>query len=224
METSIVYLLTWVIAIASLGVSFVLKLVFSKYTKQPNSLGYTGVDIVHKLGEVTGIKLDIKRGRGTLTDYYDPRNDTITLSESVYSVPSIASIGVAAHEFGHALQKHENYPFLRLRSLMVPVVNIGTNLGFWIFMAGIVLNVLNLAYLGLVLFGASVIFTLITLPVEFNASSRALKLLEDIGLEQDELKKVKKVLSLAALTYVMAFASAVTNFLYMLSMLQKHDN
>ena len=224
MDASLLYLLTWVIAIASIGVSFVLKIMFAKYSKQKNSLNYTGVDVVKVLGKITGINLKIRRGSGTLTDYYDPRTETITLSPAVYDMPSIASIGVAAHEFGHAMQKHENYPFLRLRSLMVPVVNFGTNFGFWLFMIGVVLNLLNLAYLGLFLFGASVVFTLITLPVEFNASSRALVLLQELGLPEDELKKVKKVLIFAALTYVMAFASAVTNFLYMLSMLNQKDN
>lgn len=218
-STQTLYLLTWIIAGISILLSIVVELLFSHYNKIPNSLELSGADLIKLLNKKTGLSISAKPGRGWSADYFDPRTNSITLSNKIYSTPSIAAIGITAHEYGHALQKATKYPFLMLRSIMVPVVNIGTNLGTWIFFIGLILGLTNLAMLGVILFASVTVFTLITLPVEFNASFRALKLLKELNLPTEELNQVKIILFFAALTYVAAFASALINLLYMLSLL-----
>jgi len=152
--------------------------------------------------------------RGSLTDHYDPGAKKLRLSEPVYAQPSIAAVGVAAHETGHAIQHARGYGPLILRSTMVPVANIGSSLGPWLAIAGIFFSFSFLINIGLILFGAAVIFYIITLPVEFNASARALAILRSSGvLTRDELSGVKKVLTAAALTYVASALTAIMSFL-----------
>ena len=153
--------------------------------------------------------------QGTLTDHYDPRKETLSLSEGVYGSNSIAALGIAAHEAGHAMQKKDGYAMLNLRTAVVPFVNIGSSLSVPIFILGLIMSLEILQVAGIVLFGAVVVFTLITLPVEFNASSRAVALLQQAGLTSaTEERGVQSVLSAAALTYVAAAVQALSTILY----------
>ena len=152
--------------------------------------------------------------RGSLTDHYDPRSKKLRLSEPVYAQASIAAVGVAAHEAGHAIQHAKGYGPLALRSSLVPVANIGSSIGPWLAIAGLFLSFPLLINIGIVLFGGAVVFYLITLPVEFNASARALQILKKENvLNAAELEGVRKVLTAAALTYVASALTALMSFL-----------
>jgi Zn-dependent membrane protease YugP len=158
---------------------------------------------------------------GSLTDHYDPGAKKLRLSEPVFGQPSIAAVGVAAHETGHAIQHAKGYGPLVLRSTLVPAANIGSSFGPWIAIAGIFFSYPILINIGIVLFGAAVIFYVITLPVEFNASARALAILRSGNmLTQEELKGVKKVLTAAALTYVASALTAIMSFLRLILLSQ----
>ena len=191
------------------------KSTFEHYSKVSTRLGrpaYEAVaDLLRRNGDQNVI---IQRVSGSLTDHYDPRNETLNLSESVYDSYSVAALGVAAHEAGHAMQKQTNYAPLALRSAAVPVVNIGSSLATPLFVLGLILSWKPLVTIGIVAFSLSGLFALITLPVEFDASRRAVQMLRDGGyVTADELSGVQKVLRAAALTYV---ASAVTSLLSLL--------
>ena len=186
-----------------------------RYSKVPNSLGLSGKEFVEKAAKKLGIPLKVTLARGWLGDYFDPRTNTIALSKSVYYEKSVAALGVAAHELGHAIQKKEGYFWMWIRSALVPIVPIGTYLGYFLIILGLAINALGLAELGLLLFGLMVVFTGVTLPVEFDASRRAYRLLKEWGMPAEELQGVKSVLTAAALTYVAAFASALWSFLRM---------
>jgi Zn-dependent membrane protease YugP len=153
---------------------------------------------------------------GNLTDHYDPRNKTLNLSQGVANVPSVAAIAIAAHELGHAMQDADGYAPLRLRSVLVPMVNIGSNLGWVLIMAGLFLRFTELAWLGILVFAGGAVFSLVTLPVEFNASARAKQMLLQSGIIQtdEEMRGVNAVLNAAALTYVAALITAILQLLY----------
>jgi Zn-dependent membrane protease YugP len=153
---------------------------------------------------------------GALTDHYDPRKKVLRLSAAVAQSPSVAALAISAHEIGHAIQDREDYAPLRLRSAMVPVVNLGSSLGWILILVGFMLQSLQLATLGLIAFAAGTVFALATLPVELNASARARALLQQTGLIQgeQELSGVNSVLSAAAFTYIAALATAVLQLLY----------
>ena len=157
--------------------------------------------------------------QGSLTDNYNPTNKALSLSQTVYSVASIASVGVAAHEAGHALQHNEDYFPVKLRSAMVPVCNIGSRFALPLIIIGIIMSVDALVFAGIIAFSLVVLFQLATLPVEFNASRRAIKILDETDmLSDEELKGAKKVLTAAALTYVGALAVSVFQLMYYVSM------
>ena len=188
---------------------------FARYSKIPNSRGLTGMDVARMMLEQAGIyDVSIQPIQGNLTDHYSPREKVLRLSESVYSSTSVAAIGVAAHECGHALQHKEGYAPLRLRSISVPLANIGAWLSWPVIILGIALDWFGLAQLGIYLFAFVVAFQLITLPVEFNASRRALTVLETGGyLSSEELSGSRKVLTAAAMTYVAALLSTILQLL-----------
>jgi len=188
---------------------------FSKYSKVRSRNGYTGEMTAREfLDDADLHDIDIVAGKGMLTDHYNPKKRLVNLSEAVHSHNSIAAIGVAAHETGHALQDRDGYGPLRLRTYLVPVANIGSMAGPYIVIFGLIFSVGFLIELGIVLFAAAVLFYLITLPVELNASKRAMELLENKGiLEREELVGAKKVLSAAAFTYVAAAISAILTLL-----------
>ncbi|MEE1002657.1 MAG: zinc metallopeptidase [Acutalibacteraceae bacterium] len=189
---------------------------YSKYSRVQNSAGVTGADIAREILNQNGIyNVDIRRIKGNLTDNYNPRDNAIYLSDGVFGSNTVAAIGVAAHEAGHAVQHAVGYTPIKIRSALVPVCNFGAGISPFLLILGYVLNFAPLLYIALAVFSLSVIFQLVTLPVEFNASRRALAAIEGIGRFNDyELKGAKKVLSAAALTYVAALMQSILMFLY----------
>ncbi|MDR2537403.1 MAG: zinc metallopeptidase [Treponema sp.] len=191
------------------------KSTFAKYSRVRCSRNLTGRDVAAMLMKVNRIHdVGIQATRGALTDHYDPMAKVLRLSRPVFAQNSIAAIGVAAHETGHAIQHAVSYAPLGLRSTLVPLANIGSAVGPWLAIAGLLLSFPLLLNLGIIFFGVSVLFYIITLPVEFNASARAIALLrENHVLNEGELDGVKKVLTAAALTYVAAALTALMSFI-----------
>ena len=188
---------------------------FSKYSKVANRRGMTGADAAYQLLRLNGITdVRIKKINGSLTDYYDPRAKEICLSQNVFDSRSVAAIGVACHEAGHASQHAQGYAPLKIRNAVIPVTRIGSFLGVPLALIGMFLYSDPLIYAGIILYAAVAFFQLVTLPVEFNASKRALQTIETNGfLEGEEYNGAKKVLTAAALTYVAALASALATLL-----------
>ena len=199
----------------SISAQIKVKSTFASYSQKINSRGITGAQAAAYLLRVNNINdVRIERVSGSLTDHYDPSSKVLRLSESVYGKTSIAAVGVAAHETGHAIQHAVGYGPLVLRSTLVPVANIGSSAGPVLALLGIIFSWNFLLNLGILLFGCAVLFYLVTLPVEFNASSRAVAILGKTGvMSPQELSGVKKVLSAAALTYVASALTAVANLL-----------
>ncbi len=190
---------------------------FRKWSQRPLHAGLSGAEAAERLiryGGLYGVR--IEQVGGMLTDHYDPRAKVLRLSPKVYQGRSVASVAVAAHELGHALQDKEGYLPLKLRSAMVPAVNIGSYLGWILIFLGLLLNFLQLAVVGLIVFSAGAAFALVTLPVEFNASARAKRLLRETGIVQteEEARGVNHVLNAAALTYVAALVTALLQVAY----------
>nr|WP_253197614.1 zinc metallopeptidase [Clostridium algidicarnis] len=199
---------------------------FNKYSKIYSSKGYTGSEVARMILDSNGlVDVRIERVAGNLTDHYDPRDRVLRLSERVYSSTSVASIGVAAHEVGHAIQHQQDYRPLIIRNNIVPVVNISSSASWIIFFIGIIMGLPLLTNIGIVLFSAVVLFQLITLPVEFNASNRAIKILEDKSiLYENEIVGAKKVLSAAALTYVAATLTAISQLLRLMALSNRRND
>ena len=205
--------------------SWYVKHNYNKWSKIRATSGLTGAQATERLisraayTSTSGASLRDVRVLGiggNLTDHYDPRNKTLNLSPGVANQPSVAAIAIAAHELGHAMQDAEGYAPLRLRSVMVPIVNIGSNLGWILIMAGLFLRFTELAWLGVLVFAGGAVFSLVTLPVEFDASARAKRMLAESGIIQtdEEMRGVNAVLNAAALTYVAALITAVLQLLY----------
>lgn len=193
------------------------KTTFKKYSRLGVGCGLTGAQMSQQMMRAHGLHLACLPTAGSMTDHYDPRSQSIHLSEPVYNVASVAAVGVAAHETGHALQYAENYGPVRLRMAMIPVTKYASAAAPWLFILGLALSMQPLAYFGVLLFGLAVVFQLVTLPVEFNASARAMAELRAGGmLTEDELKGVRKVLSAAAMTYVASMLVALMQFLRLL--------
>lgn len=167
----------------------------------------------------------VRRVAGELTDHYDPRSETLNLSEGVHDSASVAALGIAAHEAGHAMQKQEGYAPLKLRSGLVPAVNICSTLSTPLFVLGLLFSWSSLLYVGIALFAASTVFALVTLPVEFNASSRAMRMLTSGGyLTEQEAGQARKVLNAAALTYVAAAVTSLLSLLRLLVIARRRDS
>lgn len=192
---------------------------FKKYSAVGNRRGFTGAQVARKILDMNGLQnVVVERVGGNLTDHFDPKANVVRLSDATYGSTSVAAIGVAAHEVGHAVQHAEGYAPIKIRNSIVPVVQIASYAAWPLAILGIIMSFDGLANFGVLLFGAVVLFQLITLPVEFNASSRALKTLDNYAiLEGEELKSSKKVLSAAAMTYVASAAVAVANLLRLLT-------
>ncbi len=197
--------------IASLNVN----ITFNKFSKFPNSKGLTAQDCAEIIMRQAGIyDVRIEQIRGKLTDHYSPNEKVLRLSENVYGSTSVAALGVAAHECGHAIQDKQGYFPLKLRSVSVPVANIGSKLAWPVIILGLIIGHMNIVKIGVVLFGLVVLFQLITLPVEFNASGRAIQIMQQNNiLSGDELAGASKVLRAAALTYVAALFSSILQLL-----------
>lgn len=200
---------------------------FSRFKQVRNRRGLTAADVARRILDANGLNyVQIQRVSGELTDHYDPRAQVVRLSDSVYDSTSVAAIGVAAHEVGHACQHAEDYVPLRIRSAIIPMTRIGSMLAMPVFILGLLLAQLSLygnmvgdvfMMLGILLFSLSTLFQLVTLPTEFNASARALKTLESYGiLDGDELVGARSTLRAAALTYVAALASSLASLLRLL--------
>ena len=220
------YMLIIISALISLFAQFLVNSRFSKYSRVRSRSGMTGAQAAERILQSQGIyDVAIQRVSGKLTDHYDPRNKTLNLSDAVYASTSVAAVGVAAHECGHAIQHARGYAPLSFRSALVPVANIGSQLSWLFIIHGTFFGGSHtLIMIGILMFSAAVLFQLVTLPVEFNASGRALKLLSETGiLQKDEVSDTRKVLSAAALTYVAAAATAVLQLLRLLRLFGGND-
>lgn len=193
---------------------------YNKYSNVDAGSNRTGLDTAKLIRNEENYQVDINITEGKLKDNFNPVKDIVNISSDNVNSQSVANIAVVAHEFGHVDQKFSSSILFKIRSLMVPVVNIGSNLGYILFFIGLLINALNLAELGLILFGSSTVFAFITLPIEFNASSRGMKLIKKYNLiSEDRRDGAKKVLRAAALTYIAGFISALGNLLYFASIL-----
>ncbi len=199
----------------ALYAQYKVKNTFNKYKRLPNRRGLTGADVARSILDTHGlIDIAVLPVAGELTDYYDPRKKVVKLSKGVYGSTSVAALGVAAHETGHALQHKTGYAPLKLRSTLVPAANIGSSAGPYLAILGILFQLNPLIYAGIILYSLAVLFYLVTLPVEFNASKRAIATLDGMEiLAQDEIEPAKKVLRAAAMTYVASAAVSIANLL-----------
>lgn len=198
---------------------------FDKYQKQLSSSRMTGADAARRVLDAHGLyDVSIRTVSGKLSDHYDPRDNTVYLSDAVHNSTSTAAIGVAAHEAGHAVQHAENYLPIKIRAAIIPATNIGSRLAIPLILIGLAIDMLMqssvgviIAYVGVICFSLTAVFQLVTLPTEFNASARAMKALDDCGiLTRDELQGARKVLSAAAMTYVAALAVSLASLLRIL--------
>ncbi len=221
------YILVIIGAVLCMAASAKVNSTYKKYAKVRSRSGMTGAQAAQRILQLSGIHdVQVQHIAGNLTDHYDPTHKVLRLSDSVYGSPSVAAIGVAAHECGHALQHKEGYAPLKIRSMLVPAANIGSKLGLPLVILGIILGIgfrlpgggyFSLAQIGVWVFAFAVLFQIVTLPVEFNASGRALKMLGNYGmLGSDEVSGCRRVLSAAALTYVAAAASSILQLLRLL--------
>ncbi|MEN6626131.1 MAG: zinc metallopeptidase [Candidatus Sumerlaeia bacterium] len=199
------------------------KWAFAKYSKVRSSSGMTGAQAAAQMLTDAGLgnRVGIERVSGFLSDHYDPRTKVLRLSPEVYDSRSLAAVGIACHEAGHAVQDATNYAPLVVRNAIVPTAGIGSNLGVWLVIIGLIIGSLKLAWVGVILFGAVVVFQFVNLPVEFNASNRAKKMLPALGIisGREESKAIDSVLDAAAMTYVAATVGAVLQLLYYIMLL-----
>ncbi|MBM4427126.1 MAG: zinc metallopeptidase [Chloroflexi bacterium] len=201
--------------------SWYVKAAYNKWSRVASRSRLSGADATRRLISTSGLYgVKIQGTHGELTDHYDPRNKTVFLSNGVANSPSVAALAIAAHELGHAQQDAEDYFPMRLRGFMVPMVNIGSNLGWILILIGLFLNMTGLAWIGVLVFSGGALFALATLPVEFDASARAKRMLADSGIIQsdEEMRGVSIVLNAAALTYVAGLVTAILQLLYYVSL------
>ena len=212
------YVLLIIGMVLALAASGKMKSTFARYQQVRSHSGLTGAQTAQRILNAAGIyDVTIVPISGSLTDHYDPRTKTVSLSEDIYDKTSLAAVGVAAHECGHAIQHAIGYAPLEFRSAIVPVANFGSTLSWQLFLIGLFSGIRPLVTAGIVLFSLAVLFQLVTLPVEINASSRALKMLQSTGiLGSDETKGARKVLTAAAMTYVAALAASILQLLRLL--------
>ena len=201
------------------------KSTFKRYSQVGVRSGMTGAQAAAAVARAGGAQVSIERVGGFLSDHYDPRSKTLRLSPQVYDGRSVSSIAVAAHEAGHAIQDVKQYAFLNFRSAMVPVTQIGSNLWIWVFFAGMLMQFKALLLIGIVLLGFTVLFQLVTLPVEFDASNRAKAVLAETGIvtTQEEAQGVSKVLGAAAMTYVAGALTALATLAYYIMVMNRRD-
>ncbi|NLE45549.1 MAG: zinc metallopeptidase [Chloroflexi bacterium] len=215
----------WVFALPALLLALLAQALvqssYRRYLRVANSSGMTGLEVARRIMRTTGLDLVIEGARGQLTDHYDPRGKVLRLSQEVATHASVASAAIVAHELGHAQQDAQGYLPLRVRTGLVPVVNFTSWLGPILFLIGMLLNSYDLAWVGVLAFSGAVLFALVTLPVEINASVRGLRLLEQSGVlvASAERQGARRVLSAAALTYVAGLAQAVSTLLYYMFLL-----
>ncbi|WP_436372667.1 zinc metallopeptidase [Cytobacillus sp. BC1816] len=204
-----------IIILVPLWAQMKVKGAYSKYSKIPSSTQMRGAEVARRILDENGLfNVAVEETRGHLTDHYDPRSKTVRLSAANYQGHSVAAAAIAAHEVGHAIQDNQDYAFLRFRHALVPVANLGSNFSWILIMIGFFAGLSGMVLLGIIFMAAAVVFQVITLPVEFNASNRAMDQVVSLGIiRNDEERETKKVLNAAALTYVAAAAVAVLELL-----------
>lgn len=197
---------------------------FKKYSRIPSESGKTAAEVARQILDSNGLyDVDIVRVGGNLTDHFDPRNNTVALSDTVHNSTSVGAIGIAAHEVGHAIQHSKGYLPIKIRNLVLPIAQIGSHAYLYIFLLGLILSYTPLANFGIILFSAIVIFQLVTLPVEFNASARAKFTLQDqFILSGGEMVGVRKVLNSAAMTYVAALIASIVTLLRLVAISRRN--
>ncbi|RIH90929.1 putative neutral zinc metallopeptidase [Calidithermus terrae] len=221
--TSVTFLLMIVVFIATLGIQFWLQRTYARYSRVANARGLTGAQVARTILDAHGLHgVRVEPVPGALTDHYDPMQKVVRLSEPNYASPSSAALAVAAHEVGHAIQDAKGYAWLRVRAQLLPVANIGSMFGPWIFLLGMLMSFNEtLMSVGIWLFGAAALFQLVTLPVEFDASNRALAILQRMNfLDNREMGGARAVLTAAALTYVAALANSLATILHYVAIMQ----
>lgn len=219
------YILVIIASIIVLLAQLKVKSAYAKYSRVANKAQMTGAEVARNIILKYGLDVRVEKTSGQLTDHYDPKAQVVRLSKDIYDGTTIAALAVAAHECGHALQHQENYGFLKLRAGLLPLANIGSYLGWFAVFIGLMASNTPLAMIGLLLLSLMLAFQVVTLPVEFNASSRALHILVGDGfLDSNETDMAKKMLTAAALTYVAAVASTILNLLRVLLMILGNSN
>lgn len=197
-----------------------IKVRYNKYSKESAGTDITGLEAAQIIKQQSNFPVEIYATQGKLQDHFDPRNDTVNISSDNRTSDSVANIAVVAHEFGHVDQKFSASSLFKIRTFMVPVVNIGSNLGYILFFIGLFINALNLSEIGLIIFSSTLLFALITLPIEFNASKRGMRFIKKYNLiEKDKQNNARKILNAAALSYIAGFVSSLGNILYYSSIL-----
>lgn len=226
MDYFISYGLTILALIITVSAQICVQSSYSKYKKFKNYKNITGGEAARKILDKNGLTdVNVQMVRGTLTDHYDPRTKTINLSSDIYSGSTVASVSVACHECGHAIQDKEGYLFMRVRSALVPIVNFSSYAGYFAILLGILFSSINMIWVGIFAEIAILVFQLITLPVEFNASKRALNEIKEADLLGEfELKGGKKMLTAAALTYVASVMAVVIQILRLLLLTGNRDH
>ncbi|MER3603578.1 MAG: Zn-dependent protease [Thermus sp.] len=219
--TTLALVLMALVFLASLAIQWWLQSTYGRFSQVANTRGLTGAEVARAILDAHGLtRVQVEMTPGALTDHYDPMAKAVRLSEPNFHSPSLAALAVAAHEVGHAVQDAQGYTWLRVRHSLLPAANIGSNLGPILVLLGLAMGALGLAQLGLYLFLAVALFQLITLPVEFDASRRALGFLQRMSLlNPKEMPAARQVLTVAALTYVAALASTLATILYYASLL-----
>ncbi len=198
---------------------------YNKYSKVSSGSNLTGLDAAKLIRDNENYPVDINRIPGKLSDNFHPKKNIVNISSDNAISDSVANIAVVAHEFGHVQQKFSASLLFKLRTIMVPVVNIGSNLGYVLFFVGLLFSAFNLAELGLILFASTTVFALVTLPVEFDASRRGMNFIQKYNLiEKNKKSGARKVLSAAALTYIASFVTSFTNLLYYASILNRRKS
>ena len=222
MDVGLIFVL--IAAVFAMIASASVNSTFKKYSQVASRAGLTGAESARRVLEANGVTgVTIERVSGDLTDHFDPKTNTIRLSESVYDANTVAAVGVAAHEAGHAVQYAVGYAPIKLRMAIIPITNIGSNIAMPLVLIGLLLSAPTLAYLGIAAFSLSTIFQLITLPVEFNASARAIETMENTGMGEAEIGGSKKVLRAAAMTYVAALAVSLANLLRLFLLVNRRN-
>jgi len=221
------YVLVLIGAILCMWASYRVNSVYNKYSHIRSASGMTGAEVAQRILDRNGVRdVRVEHVSGNLTDHYDPRTQTVNLSDAVYGSTSVAAIGVAAHECGHVMQHESGYMPLKIRTALVPAANLGSQIGLPLVIIGLIFGLSNsFIAIGIWIFALAVLFQIVTLPVEFNASHRALAMLEEYGiLGTDEVEASRKVLGAAAMTYVAAAASAVLQLLRLIMLGRRRDD
>ena len=221
------YVLVLIGAVLCMWASYRVNSVYNKYSHIRSASGMTGAEVAQRILDRNGVRdVRVEHVSGNLTDHYDPRTQTVNLSDAVYGSTSVAAIGVAAHECGHVMQHESGYMPLKIRTALVPAANLGSQIGLPLVIIGLIFGLSNsFIAIGIWIFALAVLFQIVTLPVEFNASHRALAMLEEYGiLGPDEVEASRKVLGAAAMTYVAAAASAVLQLLRLIMLGRRRDD